>query len=177
LDLRTWLCFTLSRKLMRPPETRTVDYGDYQGWRDSSLTQSWDAFDDAYVRGKDVLDFGCGDGPLALYLAREKAPRRIVGVDLGAQAIERANQAKAHARLPANVEVEFIVGSSERLPVPDSSFDTLLAFDCFEHVMAPGPILRDWARVLRPGGRCLIEWFPYKGTSCSASARCSAAPS
>jgi len=41
--------------------------------------------------------------------------------------------------------------------------DTLLAFDCLEHVMSPLPILQDWYRVLRPGGRCLIEWFPYKG--------------
>jgi SAM-dependent methyltransferase len=29
--------------------------------------------------------------------------------------------------------------------------------------MEPEPILRDWHRVLRPGGRCLIEWFPLDG--------------
>jgi SAM-dependent methyltransferase len=55
------------------------------------------------------------------------------------------------------------LGSTGGLPVPDASFDTLLAFDCLEHVMSPEAILKDWHRVLRPGGRCLIEWFPYKG--------------
>ena len=29
--------------------------------------------------------------------------------------------------------------------------------------MSPESILRDWFRVLRPNGRCLIEWFPFKG--------------
>lgn len=148
---------------MRPPSERTVDYGAYEDWRSSSLAQSWAAFSDSFVTGREVLDFGCGDGQLCLFLAKEKSPRRIVGVDLNAPAIARAKVALAEACIKNEVNVEFVVGSTEMLPVADQSIDTLLAFDCLEHVMAPGPILRDWFRVLRPGGRCLIEWFPFKG--------------
>jgi SAM-dependent methyltransferase len=32
-----------------------------------------------------------------------------------------------------------------------------------EHVMEPGEVLQEWRRVLVPGGRYLLEWFPYKG--------------
>ena len=136
-----------------------MDYGAYGDWRDQSLTKSLGAFADDHVVGKDVLDFGCGDGALSLYLAAKKGVRRVIGVDLNAEAVERA-RTSARAR---GLQAEFLTGSTEALPVPDRSFDTLLAFDCLEHVMAPGPILSDWYRVLRPGGRCLIEWFPYKG--------------
>jgi SAM-dependent methyltransferase len=110
-----------------------------------------------------VLDFGCGDGQLSLFLAKEKHPRRILGVDIHAPAIERAKAALAKIDIPEGTSVDFVVGATDSLPVPDHSFDTVLAFDCLEHVMSPDEILRDWSRVLRPGGRCLIEWYPYSG--------------
>lgn len=163
MDLRTRACFALSRRLMRPPAKRTIDYGTYRDWRNASLSRSWSAFSDAHVTDRDILDFGCGDGPLSLYLAHEKHPKSITGVDLKPEGIARAKAALADHPPPTGVNVEFIVGTEEGVPVQDRSFDTLVAFDCMEHVMAPASILREWFRVLRPGGRCLIEWFPYKG--------------
>jgi ubiquinone/menaquinone biosynthesis C-methylase UbiE len=163
MGIRARACFALSRRLMRTPAKRTVDYGAYADWRHVSLSRSWGSFSDSHITGKDVLDFGCGDGQLSLFLAKEKRPRRILGVDINGPAIERARASRAETPIPEGVRVEFAVGTTEALPVADRSFDTLLAFDCLEHVMSPSPILRDWYRVLRPGGRCLIEWFPYKG--------------
>ena len=163
MDIRSYVCFMLSRRLMRQPERRTVDFSAYRDWRHASLAKSFASFDDVRIKGKDVLDFGCGDGELSLFLAKEKRPRRIVGVDISAEAIDRARLTLRNIAIPDGSEVEFAIGSTESLPFPDQSFDTLLAFDCFEHVMSPHLILRDWYRVLRPGGECCIEWFPYKG--------------
>lgn len=163
MDIRTDVCFELSRRLMARPERKTVDYGAYSDWRHESLTRSWSAFSDSSVTGKDVLDFGCGDGQLTFFLALHKHPRKVIGVDISSDAIARCDAARASTPLPGGVTVEFAVGSAERLPVPDASIDTLIAFDCLEHVMSPAAIVGDWYRVLRPGGRVLIEWFPYTG--------------
>lgn len=164
MNLRSALLFEISRRLLRPPATRTVDYKAYQDWRKQSLSTSWRRdFLDTDLRGKDVLDFGCGDGALSLFLATELAPASVVGVDLEHAAIERAKAARDATQLPASVRVEFLPGEVDRLPIADMSIDVLVAFDCLEHVMAPLPIFRDWFRVLRPGGRCLLEWYPYKG--------------
>jgi len=148
---------------MEAPQERTINYEAYGDWRHGSLSKSWAAFDDSNITGKDVLDFGCGDGPLSIYLAKEKQPRRIIGVDIDVSAIERAKTSLVKTEIPNGVQVDFALGSTKGLPFPDQSFDTLLAFDCLEHVMSPAPILHEWYRILRSGGRCLIEWFPYKG--------------
>jgi ubiquinone/menaquinone biosynthesis C-methylase UbiE len=163
MNIRTRLCFELSRRLMRSPAERTIDDGVYREWRQDSLSRSWAAFSDSHVFGKDVLDFGCGAGQLSIFLAKEKRPRRIVGVDISVLAIEQAKAALKMTRIPEGVEVEFVQGTTDALPLLDQSIDTLVAFDCLEHVMSPGPILGEWYRVLRPGGSCLIEWYPYKG--------------
>jgi SAM-dependent methyltransferase len=154
MSLRAAACYALSRRLMAVPQARTIDYAAYDGWRESHLARSWAEFSDAHVAGKDVLDFGCGDGQLAALL-RTKSPRRIVGIDLNAAAIGRARAARPG--------IEFMIGSSDRIPVPDASFDTIVAFDCLEHIMSPRRIFEEWHRVLRPGGRVLAEWYPYKG--------------
>lgn len=163
MSIRSQLCFALSRRLLPPPAVRTIDYEAYQDWRTSSLSNSWKEFSDSDVLSRDVLDFGCGDGALSLYLAATKRPRRVIGVDLSQTGIARARAAKASTELPPDVTVEFEVGSEKGIPLSDQSIDTLVAFDCLEHVMSPLPIFQDWYRVLRPGGKCLVEWFPYKG--------------
>lgn len=163
MNFRASLLFELSHRRLPKAAERTVDYKAYQDWRMQSLSASWNAFSDASIEGKDILDFGCGDGALSLFLASKKSPRSIIGVDLDRSSIERARVAKCSTTLPSSVQVDFLTGSIDGLPVPDNSVDVLVAFDCLEHVMSPLPILQDWHRVLRPGGRCLLEWFPYKG--------------
>lgn len=163
MGLRAELCYALSRRRIRPATARTATAHAYAQWRTDSLAQSWSAFNDADLSSKDVLDFGCGDGELSFFLAQHQRPRRVLGVDLNAGAIARAHARQAMMALPRDVQLDFAVGDEQALPVPDASFDALIAFDCLEHVMAPAAILRDWRRVLKPGGRCLIEWFPYKG--------------
>lgn len=156
------VCFEISKKFMELPQERTVDYKAYDSWRVDSLSNSWSAFDDALITGKDVLDFGCGDGQLSFFLA-SKGPMKISGVDINESAIKRAKKTLESFDVPEGCEINFQIGSVSGLPFPDLSFDTIVAFDCMEHVMSPGSILKDWQRVLCPGGRCLIEWYPYKG--------------
>lgn len=88
----TQVCFIISKWLMQPPTERSVDCLVYEDWRVDSLAKSWAAFSDAHIIGKDVLDFGCGYGPLTLFLAKEKQPRHILGVDLDIPAIDRAKE-------------------------------------------------------------------------------------
>jgi SAM-dependent methyltransferase len=163
MTLRSTLLFELSRRWLPEPVARTVDYHAYQDWREQSLTASWRAFENNDVNGKVILDFGCGDGALALFLATTKAPARVIGVDLDPLAIARATAASKVSAEHVSAPVEFRSGGTAEIPVNDGSIDFVVAFDCLEHVMNPLPIFQEWHRVLRPGGRCLLVWFPYKG--------------
>lgn len=160
-SLRENLLFELSRRLMRPPPPKMQDMGEYAAWRGDHLAQGWARFDDRHVQGKEVLDFGSGQGNLAFYLAEHKAPRRVVGVELHGPSVDAANARVREAALPEGTSLEFVQAREDGIPLPDASFDTLVAFDCMEHVMQPRAVLLDWARVLRPGGRALVEWYPY----------------
>lgn len=158
MELRTRICFELSRRMMKAPDKRTVDYGAYDRWRQDSLQASWKAgFRDDLVAGKDVLDFGCGDGQLSFFLEPLK-PKSITGIDI-TDAIQLARQRAQSLGSRAT----FVMGATGQMPLPAQSVDTILAFDCMEHVMNPLEIFREWHRVLRPGGTCAIEWFPFKG--------------
>lgn len=148
---------------MKPAPPRVAEAAKYGEWRYEEMVRSWSHFSNVAVDGKDVLDFGCGEGPLSFYLARAAAPRSMVGVDLLPAAIERAREALATQEPQALAcPIEFRVGEERRLPADDATTDTILAFDCMEHIMDPRSIMAEWRRVLRPGGRVLIEWSPFK---------------
>jgi SAM-dependent methyltransferase len=99
--------------------------------------------------GQSVLDVGCGAGLDALIAAGRVAPGRVVGVDFSADMVARAQAAAAEAGLA----VEFHLAEAGRLPLPDASFDALLANGVLNLNPDRKTLLAEMARVLKPGGR------------------------
>lgn len=104
-----------------------------------------------------VLDAGCGTGFLALLLA--ELGHSVTGIDLSPQMIELARQKAARA----NLQVNFRVENAAALTDPDGTYDLIVE----RHVIwtLPDPVtgVREWMRVLRPGGRlaAIEEKFAY----------------
>ena len=73
------------------------------------------------VRGKRVLDLGCGDGRFALGIA--PVVRSVVGVDPDPEAITAAKKNARTARLR---NVRFVVGAAQTLPCPTEVFDVVI---------------------------------------------------
>jgi ubiquinone/menaquinone biosynthesis C-methylase UbiE len=73
------------------------------------------------VRGKRVLDLGCGDGRFAIGVAPFASV--VEGVDPDADAIATARQI---ARKTGVRNVHFSVGAAQQLPYPDAAFDVVI---------------------------------------------------
>lgn len=105
--------------------------------------------------GEDVLDVACGTGNAAIPAAQAGA--QVTAVDLTAELFDAA---RAIAQ-EAGVQVDWIEGDAEALPLGDASFDVVLStFGC---MFAPRHevVAHELARVLRPGGRLgLCNWTP-----------------
>ena len=98
----------------------------------------------------DVLDVACGRGESAIFLAT-RFGCRVTGIDLG-----ETNLASATARAEAaNVStlVRFKLGDAERLHYPDACFDVVLCECAFCTFPDKREAMREFARVLRSGGR------------------------
>jgi SAM-dependent methyltransferase len=102
-----------------------------------------------YTEGREVLDYGCGSGYGCARVAA--GARRVVGVDVSAEATEQARRSSAAPNL------EFVaIEASRRLPFPDGSFDVVLSLQVIEHVRDPARYLSEARRVLRPHGRLIL---------------------
>ncbi len=101
--------------------------------------------------GKSVLDLGCAGGFMAEALAEKGA--NVTGIDPAAQAVDAA---RAHAAA-AGHDIRYDVGVGESLPYGDASFDNVVCVDVLEHVQDLDRVLREVARVLRPGGLFLFD--------------------
>lgn len=91
----------------------------------------------------DVLDVGCGDGTIAALLSPHA--RSMTCVDRSPKMIEAARH-----RLGPSARTELADGAA--LPFADASFDQVLLFHVLTCVEDPRALVREAARVLRPGG-------------------------
>jgi SAM-dependent methyltransferase len=101
--------------------------------------------------GETVLDLGSGGGIDVLLSARRVGPGgRAIGLDMTDEMLELARRNAADAGAS---NVEFVKGTIEAIPLPDASVDVVIS-NCVINLAADkAAVLREIARVLRPGGR------------------------
>jgi len=107
------------------------------------------------LRGKQVLDVGCGLGGKTVAYA--EAGAAVTGTDLLEKNVE---QSGAYAKMKG-ARAEFFVGDAAVLPLGEGTFDTIVANDAMEHFAQPETALREMARVAKPGGAIWIFFTPH----------------
>jgi SAM-dependent methyltransferase len=105
--------------------------------------------------GETVLDLGSGAGADVLISARRVGPGgRVFGLDMTPQMLDLARRNAAEAGVG---NVEFLEGYLEAIPLPDACVDVVIS-NCVINLAADkAVVLREAARVLRPGGRFAVS--------------------
>lgn len=95
---------------------------------------------------KRVLDIGCGDGVLGVYL-REKIGAETYGIDISEKGVKIANRRGLVAK----------VGDAQKeIPFQAGFFDAVIANEIIEHLYNPDSFLKEVKKVLRKGGLFII---------------------
>ena len=131
-----------------------------------AIADQWDGWDDLDLLGRrmsegltrmgvrpteTVLDIGCGTGNLTLaLLAKLGATGHVVAVDISPRMLDVARGKIGDAR------VAWHVATAEALPVLDAMADRIICFSVWPHLHDQDAVLREFMRVLRPGGHLHI---------------------
>ncbi|TAM93252.1 MAG: class I SAM-dependent methyltransferase [Jatrophihabitans sp.] len=100
------------------------------------------------VRGAPVIEVGCGAAMCSRWLRAQGA--RAVAFDLSAGMLRHAREAAART----GIDVPLVQADAQHLPFADSAFDVAFtAFGAVPFVADSAAVMREVARVLRPGGR------------------------
>jgi ubiquinone/menaquinone biosynthesis C-methylase UbiE len=167
MGIATEICFGLSRKKVLNRRTgaagenpATFASSAYQTWRTSELcSQFAQNFDAVEIAGKDVLDFGCGEGDLSFYVG-DLGVRSITGVDVNAERVDSA-KSRLQTRQVAVLPEFRCASNTHAIDLPDESIDIILCFDVLEHILDYKSIIPEWQRVLRKNGKVFIWWVPW----------------
>ena len=99
-----------------------------------------------------IVDIGCGSWRAFKMLADRFAPQRLIGVDIDAAMIAIASARAAKD----GVAVDFLCGASSQLALPDACADIVFCHQTFHHLVDQENTLREFHRVLKPGGLLLF---------------------
>jgi SAM-dependent methyltransferase len=144
----TWTQYQILKRFFpgTPDEAGTPDGPDEQN---SKLALMGDELFTA-IRGRVVIDFGCGEGTEAVEMAARGASR-VFGIDMRESVLRTARQ-KA---LVAGVQDTCIFATST-----DERADVIVSVDAFEHFADPAGILKIMDSLLRPAGEVFVSFGP-----------------
>ena len=129
---------------------KTYDRGRMRSWFTEGQAKTLEVLE---LKEDDwLLDVGCGTGWAVMQAARMVPGGRACGIDLSPGMISRAN-----GLTDGLSNVGFKVGDAESIPYPDESFDAVMCTNSFHHYSAPVRALSEMRRVLKPGGRLVIQ--------------------
>jgi ubiquinone/menaquinone biosynthesis C-methylase UbiE len=105
------------------------------------------------MRGKKVLEIGCGAGTDLVRFARGGA--EVYGVDVAESAIELAGKNFAIEGLAADLRV----ASGEQLPFPDDTFDLVYVHGVIQYTADDRAMAAEARRVVKPGGLVIVQVY------------------
>ena len=106
------------------------------------------------MKGKVVLEIGCGNGVQSLYIHQQHTPKFITGVDLSQGNILIANELIGNMTYK---NIKFIVDDAQNLAsIEDNSVDIVINIESAFHYPDKEAFINEVHRVLKPGGHFLI---------------------
>src|SRR5258706_9607836 len=110
------------------------------------------------LRGRAVLDVGCGAGGFDIALVREHGAGFVTAIDVEDTVVGSARALIAREGLEARIGVMKIAPG--RLPFPPGSFDVVFSKDSIVHIADKHALMAEVFRVLKPGGRFMAsDWL------------------
>ena len=104
------------------------------------------------IRGKAVLDIGCGAGGIDVALVQTHGAGYVTGIDVEDSVITHARALVARKGLTDHVGLVKVAPGP--LPFPPGTFDVVFSKDSIVHIPDKHALMAEVARVLKPGG-----WF------------------
>lgn len=110
--------------------------------RDAIISSLHDLFNP--LKGKEILDVGCGNG---LFIKPLVSENRVTGIDMSGEML----------KIAAQNGLEIIKGSVSSLPFNNELFDLVISAGVIQHLESAQEVVKECARVTKPGGLVLIE--------------------
>ncbi len=109
-----------------------------------------------------LLDFGCGNGRLAVHAVPYLANGTYLGIDIAPTFLAHAARRLEPLRATGSCSVRLIHQTDETFDVPDHSVDIACAYSVFTHMEHEDMYryLVQFKRIIRPGGRLVISCLP-----------------
>lgn len=108
---------------------------------------------DVELKGKHIVEVGCGRGGGLSYITRTFSPASSLGIDLEKKATDFGNH---HYQLSG---MRFLQGDAQDLPIQDESCDVVINVESSHRYPDMGKFLQHVYRILKPGGYFLITDF------------------
>jgi SAM-dependent methyltransferase len=104
-----------------------------------------------FLKGEDVLDVGIGTGRASLPLLSKGI--RLAGTDSSQAMLDECR------RLAGGHPVELVPGDVTALPFESGRFDSLISLNVMTHFPHVENVLKEWKRVVKPGGRMIFDIY------------------